>query len=516
MLEKSRFLVLAFAFVCLCWGCSSCKSESPAPGLQWPSAPPEEQGFDSAELAAVVEQIDDLDLPIDSVQVVRNGVLILDAYFYPYVGDRKHDVASVTKSVTSALVGIAVDRGLLTLDQGLLATFPELAPPASSDGKADIDLRDLLTMTSGLDCGLSPGEPELYETIASDHFVKYALELPMAAPAGTQWAYCSPGSHLLSAMIAKASRMSTLDFAKNNLFGPLGITDVTWPADPQGVTYGWGDLQLHPHDMARIGQLFLNEGSWDGMQVVSKDWVERASESFIVTDDGKTGYGYQWWVLAGPFEGVYEARGRSGQAIIVWPDKDLVAVFTGRGLDVRGEVAPVLVGALKSDAELDPNAEAFARLTAAIQKATEPPAAKPVPALPEVADEISGQWYQLAENQFSVRCISLRFPSPFVPPYEVWFDLIHENGAFELPVGMDGVPRFSETGPSGIPIGALGEWAAEDTVFSMRYDEVAGPTHLRIRGDFGAGSESVELEFTDPSGYFPPQTVQGSRVTSCD
>jgi CubicO group peptidase (beta-lactamase class C family) len=511
MLETLRSPLLAFVFIWLCWGSSSCKSESPAPGAEWPSAPPEEQGFDSAALAQVIEQIDEQDLPIDSVQVVRNSVLILDAYFYPYLGDRKHDVASVTKSVTSTLVGIAVDRGLLTLDQGLLASFPELAPPPSSDGKADIDLHDLLTMTSGLDCGLSPGEPELYETLQSDNFVKYALELPMAAPPGTQWAYCSPGSHLMSAMVAKASETSTLDFAKKNLFGPLGITDVIWPADPQGVTFGWGDLQLHPLDMARIGQLFLNEGAWSGAQIVSKDWVEQASKSFILTDDGETGYGYQWWVLAGAFEGVYEARGRSGQAITVWSDKDVVAVFTGRGLDVRGEVAPVLAAALKSDAALDPNPEAFARLTKAIQKAAEPPAPNPIRPLPPMAAEVSGKVYQLAENQFGVSCISLRFDSPS----DVWFDLTLGSDAFELPVGMDGVPRFSDTGPRGIPIGALGEWT-EDTVFSMHYDEVAGPSHLRIRGDFGASAESVELEFTDPSGYFGLQTVQGSSVASCN
>ncbi len=222
MLETLRLSGLAFVFICLCWGCSSRTSESPTPGLQWPIASPEEQGFDSAALAEVVEQIDEQDLPIDSMQVVRNGVLILDAYFYPYFGEGKHDVASVTKSVTSTLVGIAVDRGLLTLDQGMLASFPDLAPAPSSDGKADIDLRHLLTMTSGLDCGLSPGEPELYETLQSDHFVKHALELPMAAPPGTQWAYCSPGSHLLSAMIARASQTSALDFAKKNLFSPPG------------------------------------------------------------------------------------------------------------------------------------------------------------------------------------------------------------------------------------------------------------------------------------------------------
>jgi len=511
MLGELRFSVLAFSFIWLSCGCSSGQSDSAASGASWPTAPPETQGFDSAALADVIEQIDAQGLPIDSVQVARSGVLILDAYFYPYPGEQKHDIASVTKSVTSTLIGIAIDQGLLALDQGVLTSFPELAPDPASNGKSDIDLRHLLTMTSGLDCGRSPGEPELFEMIGSDHYVRYALELPMAVAPGTDWAYCSPGSHLMSAMIAKAAETSTLEFAEENLFGPLGITDVAWPTDPQGVNRGWGDLQLHPRDMARIGQLFLNEGSWNGIQIVSKGWVEQASQSFVLTGDGETGYGYQWWVLAGAFEGVYEARGRSGQAIIVWPDKDVVAVFTGRGLDVRGEVAPLLIAGLKSDSALDANPEAFARLNEAIGNATEPPQARPVPALPPIAAEISGKVYRLDENQFGVSCISLRFDSPS----EVWFDLTLGSDGYELPVGMDGVPRFSETGPTGIAIGVLGQWT-ESTVFSMEYDEVGGSNHLRIRGDFGDSPESVELEFTDPGEYFPPQTFQGSSVAGCN
>jgi CubicO group peptidase (beta-lactamase class C family) len=110
----------------LCWGCASCSSDSETPGSTWRTAPPESQGFDSAELAALIEQIDVEDLPFDSVQIVRNGVLILDAYFYPYLGEQPHDIASVTKSVTSTLAGIAIDRGLLALDDAVLEHFGEL------------------------------------------------------------------------------------------------------------------------------------------------------------------------------------------------------------------------------------------------------------------------------------------------------------------------------------------------------------------------------------------------------
>lgn len=491
-------------------GLSSCAADTTAPVGEWPTASPEQQGFDSAEIAAVIEEIDSKGLPVDSLQVVRNGALILDAYFYPYLGDRPHDLASVTKSVTSTLAGIAVDQGLLTLDQNLIASFPELVPVPPTDGKEDIELSHLLTMTSGLDCGRSPGEQELNAMLGSDDFVEYALGIPMAVPPGGEFAYCSPGTHLMSAMLADAADSSTLEFAQENLFGPLGITELVWPTDPQGVNRGWGDLQLYPLDLAKVGQLFLDGGEWNGERIVSKSWVDEATRAHVLADTDGTGYGYQWWRPAA-FEGVYQAIGRGGQSMIVWPDKKVVAVFTGRGVDATGEVALALAAALKGDEPLPPNREGNARLNTAIQEASEPPPVQPVAPLPPMAEEVSGKVYRLEPNQFDVKCIALRFDSPS----EVWFDLSLGSGEFELPVGMDGVPRFSDTGPTGIPVGVLGEWS-EPSVFAMQYDEVAGPNHLRIRGDFGDSAETVALEFTDPGEYFPAQTVQGSTAPSCD
>ncbi|MGB5194655.1 MAG: serine hydrolase [Polyangiales bacterium] len=439
-------------------------------------------------------------------------VLILDAYFYPYLGEQPHDIASVTKSVTSTLVGIAVDRGLLQLDQGMLEFFSGIAPAPAGDGKEDIELSHLLTMSSGLECGYREGEQELYEMKAAEDYVKYALELPMAATPGDAFAYCSPGSHLLSAMVSTVAQQTTHAFAEENLFAPLGISESVWPEDPQGVNHGWGDLQLYPRDMARIGQLFLDDGQWNGTQIVSPEWVEEATKAFMTVDTDGTGYGFQWWILSGDFEGLYEARGRGGQAIIVWPDTNIIAVFTGRGIDVRNDIAPLLAAAMKSDDALTPNPGAQARLEAAIAKAKEPPPAQPIPDLPPMAGKVSGNVYRLEPNQFDVQCISLDFRSPA----DVVFTLTVSEGTFDLPVGMDGVPRVSESGPTGIPVGVTGEWTAP-IVFEMAYDEVAGPdNHLRIRGDFPSDAQSVTLIFSDPAGQFPPQVVPGLAVTSCN
>ncbi|KPK14718.1 MAG: hypothetical protein AMJ62_11940 [Myxococcales bacterium SG8_38] len=510
MLGMRPVSMILLAGITLVWGCAGCESESSAPEAGWPTAPPEEQGFDSAALAEVVEQIDAQETSVDSLLIVRNGVLVLDAYFHPYRNDLLHDVASVTKSVTSTLVGIASDRGLLRLDQNLVATFPELVPEPPTDGKEDIALRHLLTMTSGLDCGRTTGEPELAEMTASEHWVDYALGIPMAVPPGSEFAYCSPGSHLLSAMITKATGRRALDFARDVLFEPLGIREAKWPDDPQGISRGWGDLQLHPRDMARIGLLFLREGAWNDVQVVSKEWVREAVRHQVTAETDGTGYGYQWWVLAGVFEGIYEARGRGGQAIIVWPDKDVVAVFTGGGTDVRGRIAPSLVAALKSDSALPPNPEANAGLAAAIEAAAEPPLAKPVPPLPPMAAQVSGKTYRLGANQFDLECMALDFSSAS----DVFLELTIESAEYGFAIGFDAVPRISETGPTDVPVGITGEWT-EPSVLLLHYDEVAGPNLLEIRSDFGVDPETVTVELTDASGYFPPQSIDGLAVATC-
>ena len=148
-----------------------------------------------------------------------------------------------------------------------------------------------MTMPAGWECGRTEGQPERYEMIGSDNYVQYALDIPMAVAPGTAFAYCRPGAHVLSAMLANATSTNTLDFARDNLFDRLGIKDAEWPEDPQGVNHGWGDLRLHPRDMARIGQLFLNAGDWNGVQVVSKAWAQEATQKLVVGDTEENGYG---------------------------------------------------------------------------------------------------------------------------------------------------------------------------------------------------------------------------------
>jgi CubicO group peptidase (beta-lactamase class C family) len=471
-----------------------------------PTDTPESQGFDSDALASFIEGIEGLG--VDSLLVVRNGVMVLDAYFYPYLGDRPHDVASVTKTVTSTLTGIAIDQGFLQgVDQRVMPVFAADYPDIPAvGGKEDITFEHLLTLTSGLDCGGSDGV-SLLQMLSSADWVRHVLERDMINPPGTAYVYCSPAVHLLAAAAIEPSGQSALAFAEQYLFDPLGIddTDWHWPTDPQGIVHGWGDLQLHPHAMARFGQMFLDQGMWNQTQVVSAAWVERATQPQPRR--------YLWWQPP-VFENAYAAAGRGGQHIIVQPDRNLVVVATG-SLDISLWWASDFLDTLVSDAALPPNPDAYQRLMTAVTEATmPPPPLDPVPALPPTAMDVSGRVYALDANQFGVGCYAVHFES--ANPSEATVDLttLGQGGTFEefsLPIGMDGVPRFSDTQPRGFQVGMVGEWATPDRL-DLLYDELGGVTHLSVVSSFGASAANVTIDFIDRTGYFAPQSVSGYWV----
>lgn len=262
------------------------------PTQGWRTSTPEAQGVDSALLAQAVDRIRIRGLAVDSLLIVRHGYVVLDAYFYPYSADRLHDVASVTKSITSTLTGIAIEEGKIGgLEAPLAGLFPEAMSPYSDPRKARITIRDLVSMSSGLRCGYAPGEVELRAMLDSPDWLQSVLDLPMAAEPGREFAYCSGNTHLLSAIISRRAHSTTLEFAQRRLFAPLGIHAVLWPTDPQGLNRGWGDLRMYPRDLAKIGYLFLHRGRWEDRQIVSAEWVERATRAQVSVPKSDANYG---------------------------------------------------------------------------------------------------------------------------------------------------------------------------------------------------------------------------------
>ncbi len=308
-ISQTIIVLITFYLACICYGSNQEILKDLWPTQGWKTATPESQGLDSEELVKAFDFIRENDINIHSMMIIRNGYLVLDAYFYPYALGTVHDLASVTKSVTSALIGIAIDKGYIkNVHQPIVDFFPEYEVEYLDEYKKMLTLEHLLTMRSGFDCGFQPGEQELFEMFESDHWIQYTLNLPMTAEPGIQWAYCSPNIHLLSAIITKTTGMNALDFARKYLFEPLVFGEVIWPSDPHGINYGWGDLHITPHDMAKIGYLYLNNGVWEDKPLVSVEWIAKSKPNHVKFQDGG-GYGYLWWD-PGHTPGFYEAVGR--------------------------------------------------------------------------------------------------------------------------------------------------------------------------------------------------------------
>jgi CubicO group peptidase (beta-lactamase class C family) len=342
----------------------------------WRVSAPEAQGMDSLPLAGMLSEIGEQGHALDSVSVVRHGHLVLDAYVHPYRPDELHEIRSCTKSVVSALIGIAIEEGQIEgVDQPLLELLPGRTVQYLDPAKEAITLEHLLTMSSGLMCR----DSYLYrwrDLIAmrrSADWIQYMLDLPMAEEPGTWFEYCNGGSFLLSAILQETTGKTAFEYAEERLFGPLGISDVTWPANPQGISIGWGEMRMRPHDMLKIGYLYLNEGRWAGKQVVPAEWVAASTRKHI---DGtlQDGYGYQWWVADGD---VYMALGYGGQYILVSSELDMVVVFTSELAEQDFYLPQRLFEAYirpaaRSDAPLPGNAEGVALLRSYVEELARP------------------------------------------------------------------------------------------------------------------------------------------------
>ena len=284
---------------------------------------------------------------VHSVLLYHRGRLVLEEYFYGYDAARTNQLRSATKSVVSAVVGAAVDRGALRgVDEPVLARLGYTAPANPDPRKARITLGDLLTMRPGLACddhdGKSPGrETEIYERA---DWVKAALDLPMVADPGTAAHYCSAGVALAGRMAELALHASLPEFARTVLFEPLGIrrTDWSWNYTLTNANHEFAQIHLRPRDMLKLGILYADSGRWHGRQVLSERWV--AASLAPQTQLENTGYGYFWWrpwlnvQTAQGSERVYlnAAQGNGGQKIYLVPEHDLVAVFTGGNYNSAG------------------------------------------------------------------------------------------------------------------------------------------------------------------------------------
>jgi CubicO group peptidase (beta-lactamase class C family) len=295
------------------------------------------------------------DHQIHSLLIVKDDKLVFEEYFpgekfnlAQYTGeigfdmDDTHNLCSATKSVTSALVGIAIDQGLIqSVDQKVFDFFPEHADILDSEpGKDDMTIEHLLAMQSGLawdDETYSYFDPrnDMYQLFNSSDPLGYILAQPLIEPPGTVFAYRNCNTNVLGEIVRSATGLRLDVFSNSYLFRKLGITDFEWQGLPNGVVFCSGDLRLRPRDMAKFGYLFLNDGIWNDERLISEEWIDLStsqSVSFYNDWADLDGYGYQWWLwedIGNTEFSAYAASGWGGQWIIVSPNKNTVFVTTG-------------------------------------------------------------------------------------------------------------------------------------------------------------------------------------------
>jgi CubicO group peptidase (beta-lactamase class C family) len=459
----------------------------------WPKATPESVGLDSSVLSEMFEYIREHRVPVHSVQIVRQGKLALDAYFFPFAPTMRHDVASVTKSITSTLVGQAIDHGRIpSVRTPLIEFFQDRAMVAAEPARR-ITLEDLLTMRAGWDCGFETGERRLFEMRASKDWAAFMLALPAIASPGTRFAYCSGNCHLLSLVLSQTAGRNALNIAREELFGPLGITDVRWTEDPWGNNHGWGDLQMHPRDMAKIGQLFLQSGEWQGRRVLSEEWVRTATRAHVDRTTNQDRYGYFWWVKGADFPGMFEAVGRGGQRINVWPARDLVLVFTGAGFE-PGDVAPFILKALRKE-PLPENAKAQEKLTQKLAEAGRAPLPRAAARRPKIVAQIDGRRIEFPPNGSGWSQVTLSF----VNESEGRMQIIWDGKEVTAPLGLDALPRFAVNPLNELPQAGVGEWI-DERAFLVRLDLIGGINSYALKLMFALDGDVVEVEVEERSG----------------
>jgi CubicO group peptidase (beta-lactamase class C family) len=312
----------------------------------WATTDAASSGLDRAALSRMEQAIASGEFKkITSVLIASHGKLAYEAYFED-TADSTCDTRSATKSITSMLMGIALDQHLLPgLGAKVVSYFPEKQPLSNPDPRKDaITVEDLLTMSSLMECDdwndFSRGNEERMYLI--EDWVKFFLDLPIKgfppwktkpedSPYGRSFSYCTAGVTTMGGVLEKATHAKLADFAGKNLFGPLGIQHVQWAYSPLGLAQGGGGLQLESRDLLKLGQFYLNGGSWNGKRIVSEAWVKSSTTPHVQIDE-QTKYGYLWWRKDFPAGGrsysAYFMSGNGGNKVAVFPQLEMVVVIT--------------------------------------------------------------------------------------------------------------------------------------------------------------------------------------------
>jgi CubicO group peptidase (beta-lactamase class C family) len=296
------------------------------PQVPYPAA--DAQGIDGVALAEIVAAARSID-GMKWLLLARNGALVAEEYFNGQGPDSTHDVRSVTKSVNSALIGIAIREGYIGSVQETLADYFDGVTDTLDPELGATSIEDLLTMRAGHDWHEIPGPSEFPDWVSAPDQIRYILDKPLVHAPGEHFNYSDGSAHLISVILSEATGTSALEFAEQYLFASLGIGSRRWLVDNRGHSYGGVALYLTARDMLSFGALYLDGGSAGGQQILPADWVATSTSTHVDTDNAipyGSGYAYYWWTGQSRGRDFYFANGYGGQFIFVVPAANLVVV----------------------------------------------------------------------------------------------------------------------------------------------------------------------------------------------
>ncbi|MEZ4357058.1 MAG: serine hydrolase [Eubacteriales bacterium] len=339
----------------------------------FPRATPESQGIDSNDITGFLNSIEKKKISINNFVMLRHGKIVAEGSFAPYKKEYPQMLFSMSKSVVSTAIGMLIDEGALSLDEKIYDIFKEDAPPVTVIWQRKITVRHLLTMTSGIHFN------EAGSVTDKDWVKAYLAHIPVSRP-GKEFYYNSMNTYMLSAIVKKKTGKNVSEYLTKKLFEPLNIKDFTWEKSPKGIEKGGWGLSLNVLDIAKIGQLYLQNGQWDvnGKQtrLISEEWIREATSNHIDSDKEvvKDGYGYSIW--GGPTIGSYQFNGAFGQHMVISPKRDMVIALTSgsQTMFTQGKASDLIKEFLGKSSfapgieSIPENKEAYAKLKDTISK----------------------------------------------------------------------------------------------------------------------------------------------------
>ena len=448
-----------------------------------PRSTPEAEGIPSAAISMFLDSLTSYPhSDIHSVMVLRHGKVVAELYPEPYKAEYRHTMYSCSKTFVSTAIGIAVDENRLRVTDRVATFFPELLPEEISPELAAMTIHDLLTMSSGI-------EPDGTIRAENDDWIRVYLSKPVSTP-GKKFKYDSLCTYLLSAIVQRVTGMKTLDYLKEKLFNDMHITEVSWEESPEGYNVGGWGLHIQCESLAKMGQLFLQKGKWNGKQLVSEEWVKTMMSNHIAINDQATAfYGYQMWGC--PPNGSFRADGRLGQFILVVPESDMVIAITQCTWSPQLRFAWEILLPKVQNSPL-PNGKDYLRLLKEI-KSYRYPVLQGKSSSP-LMKKLEGKTYSFDKNEFGWTSLSFEQRKN-----ELVMSVVDEYGkSYELSLGfkkwitneVEGYPLYSMTARQKFkalegPFYMAGcyAWSKQALNFKIEYVNMISATEISLEPD---------------------------------